>query len=84
MKARVLAEQGCSSDPCGSKVCRAQRDRAKLYAALDAVEALADEWETLAGPGTEADRVFGRQGISVEFAVKKIRAAIREALGEDA
>ena len=63
-----------------------ERDRARGTAAtLEAenarlragIEALADKWGK-AGPGTEAERVFGRQKVSVEFAVKALRALLAE------
>jgi len=53
---------------------------ARLLSALDAVEALANEWETTAGPESKAAAVYGPQKVSVEFAVANIRAAISTAL----
>ena len=42
---------------------------------------LADEWESKAGPDSNAERVFGRQVVSVEYAVAQIRAAVAAANG---
>ncbi len=50
--------------------------------ALARVEALADEWESQAGPGTRAEEVFGLQKVSVGFAVKSIRTAVTAAKGD--
>lgn len=41
----------------------------------DRVQALRDEWAQH-GPGTEYERVFGRQVISVEFAVQQLDALL--------
>jgi hypothetical protein len=45
-------------------------------ARLEAVKALADEWERKAGPESEAWAVYGPQKVRVPFAVEKIRAAL--------
>jgi len=45
-------------------------------AKLDAAADLISEWEKFAGPGSQNERVFGKQVISVELAVNAIRAAI--------
>ena len=50
---------------------------AKASRLREGIEALAAEWGK-AGPGTEAERVFGRQKVSVEFAVKALRALLAE------
>ncbi|HKY57620.1 MAG TPA: hypothetical protein VJL80_06250 [Aeromicrobium sp.] len=34
---------------------------------------LADEWEQKYGPGSENERVFGPQSVSIEFVVQKVR-----------
>lgn len=61
--------------------CESLAGRLRLaWDRLDAVRALADEWEREFGEGTEAWRVFGPQTVSVPFAVK----SIRRALGSDA
>ena len=49
---------------------------AGLLAVVERVEALAAGWEEEAGRDSTAERVFGRQVVSVEFAVESIRAAI--------
>jgi chromosome segregation ATPase len=41
-----------------------------------AIEALADKWETDAGPDSEARRVYGPQNVSVPFVVQKLRAIV--------
>lgn len=48
---------------------------------LARVEGVCDEWEMNAGPGTRAAEVYGPQKVSVEFAVKSIRAAVADATG---
>ena len=50
---------------------------AKASRLREGIEALAAEWGK-AGPGTEAERVFGRQKVSVEFAAKALRALLAE------
>lgn len=42
---------------------------------IDRVLALADEWERGAGPSSSAEDVYGKQVVSVEFAVREIRRA---------
>ena len=49
----------------------------KQAAALEAIAELTDGWEMNAGPGTRAAEVFGPQQVSVEFAVRSIRAALK-------
>jgi len=52
----------------------------KAHEALGRVEALADKWESLAGPGSEAERIYKvEQKVSVAFAVARIRAAVAAA-----
>ena len=67
IQARVDAEHGSSADPCGSKVCVAQRDRAKLLNAVKAVERECKYLDTLAPGDKHYAGVF--------------RKAITEALG---
>lgn len=47
-----------------------------LQKKVDAVLALADEWEIKAGPGSKAEEVFGPQKVSVVYAVQSIREAV--------
>lgn len=68
----------------GTPGLHAPQDRTRLLAALDAVLALADEWESQAGKDSNAHRVWGEQVVSVEFAVEKFRAAVTAALEEQA
>jgi hypothetical protein len=51
-----------------------------LLGVVNAVLALMDGWESDAGPSSDAERVFGKQVVSVEFAVAQIRTAINAAL----
>jgi hypothetical protein len=46
-------------------------------ATIARVKSLADEWETNAGPDSRAWEVYGPQNVSVPFAVKSIRDAIK-------
>lgn len=46
----------------------------RLRAVEKAVRELADKWEAMAGPDSTAAQVLGRQVVSVEFAVEKLRA----------
>lgn len=41
------------------------------------VQQMIDEWDEFGGPGSNAERVFGEQKVSVEFVVSKIREALR-------
>lgn len=59
------------------------QDAKAMYARAEAAEAkiaavreLAGEWESSAGPGSRNEDVLGKQVVSVEFAVKHIRAAL--------
>jgi hypothetical protein len=54
----------------------------KAREALGRVDALADKWEAGYGPGTRKAEVFGPQKVSIEFAVKSIRAAVAAANGD--
>lgn len=53
-----------------------------LADALQAVLDLVAEWDQYAGPGSEAERVFGKQVVSVPFAVDKVRETITTALAK--
>lgn len=55
-------------------------DVARLLAALDAVTALVDGWNDIAGPGTRRENVFGEQVISVKHITEEFHDAITKAL----
>ena len=82
---RAESESGCNSDPCGSKVCKAQRDRARLLAAVQAIDGLTEEIEEEAGVLglnlQEDDFDRGWYGARRD-AVDRIRTAIESALSE--
>lgn len=65
-------------------IAQARTDVPRLVAAIEAVEAKLAEWWDKAGPGSGAERVFGRQVVSVEFAVTELRAAVVAALESEA
>lgn len=69
-----------------------ERDRAdseitgnieRLTNAIEAVLAMADEWEAKYGPGSDAEKVLGPQKVSIKFAVSQLRAAVEAALTKD-
>jgi hypothetical protein len=92
IRARGEAATPCRTE-CGSYVCETEKDRARLLAALDAVEALADDLARSAYEmciaGGESDReadfseghYVGTMKEKDESAAR-IRAAIKTALGE--
>ena len=64
----------------GSDVAYLLAELRNAHEALGRVEALADKWESLAGPGSEAERIYKvEQKVSVAFAVARIRAAVAAA-----
>ena len=66
-------------DGCGQDAATIERLREQLAKAEDAVERiehLAIQWARDAGPGSRAADVFGPQKVSVEYAVREIRAAL--------
>lgn len=75
----------------GADVCTAAREHAvnltpyveaqvgagaQALAAVNRVGAVVKGWTESAGPGSEAERVFGGQVVSVEFAATTLRSAI--------
>lgn len=51
-------------------------DLAAAQARAETAEAILDDWERKAGPGSPAEQVFGRQVVSVKFAVETLRSAL--------
>lgn len=77
----IIAERSPSGTPADADFIVAARNTVpRLLAALDAVTALADGWERLGGPGSEFERAYGLQKVSVTHAVDCIRAAITDAM----
>ena len=74
IRERSLAGSACWDDPIGDARALLAEVEA-LNARLQAVQDLADKWERDAGPDSRARAVYGRQVLSVEFAVAEIRAA---------
>ena len=81
---RAKSEAGCSSDPCGSKVCKAQRDRARLLAAVTAVDSILSQAITMisADPDvSEYERGFDDSTCGLSA---KLRSAVEAALRSEA
>ena len=69
----IMRELTADSDKRAREAtARAEAAEAKIAA----VRELAGEWESSAGPGSRNEDVLGKQVVSVEFAVKHIRAAL--------
>ena len=65
-------------DHCEPPLPAAGADKARD--AVEAVLELARAWEVEYGSGSKAEQVLGKQKVSIDFAVGKIRAAIENAL----
>jgi hypothetical protein len=63
------------SEPSRSEgaVDTAMRVITEALATIQQVRELADKWEREAGPGSRAEQAYGRQVVSVEFAVTTLR-----------
>lgn len=73
---RVLAEFFAASPHVISDLLSLVEEQEKQ---IERVRELADEWDSQAGPNSEAQRVFGAFGdqvVTVKFAVKEIRDAL--------
>ncbi|AXQ63932.1 hypothetical protein SEA_ECLIPTUS_84 [Gordonia phage Ecliptus] len=66
---QLLVQQGVLGKRC--RRLTAERDAA--LATIQQVRELADKWEREAGPGSRAEQAYGRQVVSVEFAVTTLR-----------
>ena len=69
-----------SLDTDAEFIAAAPVDVARLTRAVEAVLELARAWEVEYGSGSKAEQVLGKQKVSIDFAVGKIRAAIENAL----
>ncbi|QAU07218.1 hypothetical protein HOV03_gp78 [Gordonia phage Asapag] len=72
----VCGEQtawGSRHHQSGSAVMQIERERDAALATIQQVRELADRWEREAGPDSRAEQVYGRQVVSVEFAVTTLR-----------